>query len=202
MMIQPALAPRSTCPTPRASRRCADGPAAQPGAVGAHLAELVLVAAGASLAELLVVVALIGIVTAASVPMFHTYVHGSAVKAGAEELVTVMNLARALAIKENTRVCVNWDSAGSHRVRLLVAHANPCAAAANFYGAQGRGFDARIDASGWITLQNRVTVTAATADVVFTALGVAAPGGTYTVSRNGQHLSVVVAPSGRVNITP
>ena len=86
-----------------------------------------------------------------------------------------MNLARSVAIKENTRVCVNRDPAGSNRVRLLIASANPCAAVASFYGAHGRGFDSRIDAGGWITLQNQVAVTAATAEVVFTALGAAVP---------------------------
>jgi len=157
---------------------------------------------GAGLTELLVSAAIVGIVTAVSVPVFYSYVHGGALKAGAEELVGLMNLARSVAIKDNTRVCVKRDRAGSNRVRLLIAHADPCAAVASFYGAHEHGFDSRIDASGWITLQNNVTVTAATADVVFTALGAAVPGGTYTVSKNGRTLSVVVAPTGRVSITP
>jgi Tfp pilus assembly protein FimT len=159
-------------------------------------------AAAAGRSELLVYAALVGVVAAASVPMFHTHLQGSALKGGAEELAGLMNLARSLAIKENTRVCVNRDRGGSSRVRLLMASANPCAAAASFYGANGRGFDHRVDAGGWITLANQVAVTAATADVVFTALGAAVPGGSYTVSRNGQMLTVVVAPSGRVSIAP
>jgi Tfp pilus assembly protein FimT len=157
---------------------------------------------GASLAELLVGAALVGIVVAASVPVFHSHLHGSALKAGAEELAGLMNLARSLAIKENSRVCVNRDTGGSHRVRLLIASTHPCAAVESFYGAHGRGVDHRVGAQGWITLANEVTVTAATADVVFTALGAAVPGGSYTVSRNGRTLTVVVAPSGRVSITP
>jgi hypothetical protein len=59
-----------------------------------------------------------------------------------------------------------------------------------------------VGADGWITLQNEVAVTTATAEVVFTALGAAVPGGTYTVSKGGRTLHVVVAPSGRVNIAP
>jgi len=157
---------------------------------------------GAGLTELLVSAALVGIVTAISVPSFHSYVHGGALKAGAEELAALMNLARSVAIKENARVCVNRDPAGSNRVRLLIASANPCAAVASFYGAHGRGFDPRIDAGGWITLQNQVAVTAATAEVVFTALGAAVPGGTYTVSKSGRTLNVVVAPTGRVSVAP
>jgi Tfp pilus assembly protein FimT len=156
---------------------------------------------GAGLTELLVTAALMGLVAAVSAPAFSTYVHAGALKAGAEELVALMNLARSVAISENTRVCVNRDPAGSNRIRLLVSGANPCAAG-RFYGGEGRGFDARVGADGWIALQNQVAVTAATADVVFTALGLAVPGGTYTVSRSGRSLSVVVAPSGRVTIAP
>jgi len=157
---------------------------------------------GASLTEVLVSAALVGIVSAVSVPAFYSYVHGGALKAGAEELAGLMNLARSVAIKENTRVCVSRERGGSNRVRLLIANASPCAALASFYGAQGRGVDPRVDASGWITLQNHVAVTAATAEVVFTSLGAAVPGGTYTVSKNGQTLNVVVAPTGRVSIAP
>jgi Tfp pilus assembly protein FimT len=157
---------------------------------------------GAGFTELLVCAALIGVVVAVTVPIFHSHLHGSALKAGAEELVGVMNLARSLAIKENTRVCVNRDPGGSSRVRLLIGNATPCAAAGSFYGAQGRGVDHRVGANGWITLVNDVAVTAATADVVFTALGAAVPGGSYTVSRNGRTLTVVVAPAGGGSITP
>jgi Tfp pilus assembly protein FimT len=157
--------------------------------------------AGAGLTELLVSTALIAAITAASIPTFSTYLNGGALKAGAEELAGLMNLARSLAIRDNTRVCVNRDR-GSSRVRLLVAPTNPCAAATSFHGGEGRGVDARVDAAGWIALQNHVTVIDASAEVVFTALGAAAPGGTYTVARGGRTLSVVVAPSGRVSIAP
>jgi Tfp pilus assembly protein FimT len=156
---------------------------------------------GAGLTELLVSAALVGVIAAISAPTFHSYVNGGALKAGAEELAALMNLARSVAIKENTRVCVKRDPGGSNRVRLLVGSANPCAAA-SFYGAQGRGFDARIDAEGWIALQNQVAVDATTADVIFTALGLAVPGGAYTVRKGDQTLNVVVAPTGRVTITP
>jgi Tfp pilus assembly protein FimT len=157
---------------------------------------------GTSLTELLLSTALIGIVATISAPAFHSYLHAGALKAGAEELAALMNLARSLAIRDNTRVCVNRDPEGSNRVRLLIASANPCAAEASFYGSPGRGVDARVDTGGWIALQNQVGVTAATADVIFTALGAAVPGGTYTVSKNGRTLDVVVAPTGRVTIAP
>jgi Tfp pilus assembly protein FimT len=156
---------------------------------------------GFGLAELLVVVGIIAAISALALPSFFTYIRGSALKAGAQELQSILNVARSVAIKENSRVCVNRDTTGSNRVRLLIANASPCTAA-TFYGGGGHGTDARVGVGGWITMQNGIEVSAATADVIFTSLGAAAPGGTYTVSRNGQTLNVVVAPSGRVTITP
>lgn len=157
---------------------------------------------GTSLSELLVVAAVLVVISAAALPMFFSYLRASTVRAGAEELVGILNLARSVAIRENVRVCVPRDTTGSNRVRILLAAANPCGATTSFYGAEGRGVDPRIDASGWFTLQNGVAVTAATADVVFSALGAAVPGGTYTVARNEQALNVVVAPSGRISVAP
>lgn len=157
---------------------------------------------GTSVSELVVVAAVLAVISAAALPLFFSYLRASTLKAGAEELVGILNLARSVAIKENVRVCVPRDTGGSNRVRILLAAANPCAATASFYGGEGRGVDPRIDAGGWFTMQNGVAVTGTTADVVFTALGAAVPGGTYTVARNGQTLSVVVAPSGRISIAP
>ncbi|MGH7332956.1 MAG: GspH/FimT family protein [Candidatus Rokuibacteriota bacterium] len=159
-------------------------------------------AGGAGLTEVLVTVAIAAVVTAVSVPVFHTYLWSSSLRAGAEEFATLVNLARSLAIKENARACVNLDPAGSNRVRILVAITNPCRGAANVYGQRGLGFDARVDADGWIALQHGVAVTAASAEVVFTSIGAAAPGGTYTISKNGRALHVVVAPAGRVSVAP
>ena len=156
--------------------------------------------AGASLAEFLVTAAILGIVMAGSVPLFSTYLHSSSLRAGAEEFATLVNLARSLAITENSRVCVALDPAGSHRVRLLIPSGNLCTAESGG-PVRGRWYDSRADASGWITLQNDVAVTAATADVVFTSLGAAVPGGTYTLTRYGRSLTVVVAPSGRVSLS-
>jgi Tfp pilus assembly protein FimT len=159
-------------------------------------------AGGAGLADVLVTAAIVAVVTAASVPTFSAYVWSSSLRAGAEEFATLVNLARSLAIKENARACVNLDSAGSNRVRILVASSNPCEETAKVYGRRGLGFDSRVDANGWIALQNGVAVTTANAEVVFTSIGAAAPGGTYTISKNGRALHVVVAPSGRVRVVP
>jgi Tfp pilus assembly protein FimT len=149
----------------------------------------------------MVTVAIIAVLAGVSVPVFHTHLGSSSLRAGAEELITLVNLARSLAIKDNARVCVARDPS-SNRVRLLIGSSSPCTTSTKTYGLHGHGFDSRIDASGWITLENGVAVTAGTADVVFTPLGFATPGGTYTISKNGHSLNVVVAPSGRVSVAP
>lgn len=154
---------------------------------------------GYTLAELMVVLAVVGVITAIAVPSFVNYVQGATLRAGAEELASVVNTARSVAIKENTLVCVNRGA--GNQVRLLIAAANPCGSA-TFYGMTGHGSDARVGTNGWITMSNELLVTAATADVIFTSLGAAVPAGTYTVSKSGQTLRVVVAASGRVTITP
>ena len=158
--------------------------------------------AGVGLAEVLITAAIVAAITAAGVPTLHTYFWKSTLQAGAEELAALVNLARSLAIRENTHACVNLDPGGSSRVRILLASGNPCRGAASIYGRREAGLDPRTDADGWIALQNEVLVTAATAEVVFTSIGAAAPGGTYTISKSGRELRVVVAPSGRVSVAP
>jgi type IV fimbrial biogenesis protein FimT len=155
--------------------------------------------AGYSLAEIMLVLAVVGVISTMALPSFVNYLRGASTRAGAEELAGIMNLARSVAIKENTQVCV--VRGGTNQVRLLMAAANPCAAA-TFYGAQGRGTDARVGLNGWIALQNGVAITNATANVIFTPLGAAVPAGTFTISKDGQTLSVIVAGSGRVTIGP
>lgn len=147
-------------------------------------------ARGFSLAELLATTAMIGITAAVALPFFLTYWQASTLRAGAQELATVMNQARQLAITQNTTVCV---SRSGTRVRFLTG------------GCGGTVWTGPgTDGSGWIALQNSVEVSGSTQNVVFGNLGAANPGGTYTVRNpvDGRTLSVVVAVSGRVSIGP
>lgn len=140
--------------------------------------------------ELVVVVAIIGIIMAVSTPVFLSYWRTSTLRAGAEELATILNSARQLAIKENTNVCVKRNG---NRVRY---HVSTCG------GSAWTGVG--TESNGDIRLANNVTVSSNTADVIFTYLGAAATAGTYTVTNpvDGRTMNVIVASTGRVRIGP
>jgi prepilin-type N-terminal cleavage/methylation domain-containing protein len=147
-----------------------------------------LAEAGFTAIELMVVVAVIGIIMAASAPFLLSYVRTSTLRAGAEEMSTVLGRARQMAIRDNTSMCVERSGTG---VQYRIAG---CA------GLVWTG--AGTNAAGLIQLANNITVTNGTT-VNFSYIGTAAPSGTFTVSSpDGQSLSVIVAPSGRVSLGP
>jgi MSHA pilin protein MshC len=145
--------------------------------------------AGFSMAELIVVVGVIGIIMAASAPFFLSYLRTSSVRAGAEEMASVLNRARQLAIRDNSSMCVTGDGT---RAQYRVGSCG---------GAVWTG--PGTDATGFIQLANGITVSS-TQNVVFTYIGTATTAGSYTVSnpQGSGTLSVTVAPSGRVSIGP
>jgi prepilin-type N-terminal cleavage/methylation domain-containing protein len=144
---------------------------------------------GFSFAELLITVAIIGVITAIAAPTLWTYWQTMTLKSGAQELVGILNRGRQLAITRNGSVCVMRN--GVTQIRY---HLDTCVGAV----WTGPG----TDNAGWFTLTNNLQVSAATANVLFTNLGAAAPGGTYTVRNpaTAQVLTVTVAGSGRITI--
>jgi type IV fimbrial biogenesis protein FimT len=147
-------------------------------------------ARGFSFIELSVVMAVIGVAMAISVPFFLTYWQSSTLKAGAEELVTVLNGARQLALSRNQSVCV------TNNATTVAYHLSTCGAAAWTGGG--------TESDGSIRLANGVRVSAATANATFNYLGAAGTGATYTVlhAPSSRALCVVVAPSGRITVAP
>lgn len=145
--------------------------------------------AGFTVTELIVVVAVIGIIAAAAAPFFLSYLRTSALRAGAEEMTTVLNRARQLAISDNTNMCVTNDGT---RVQYRVGTCG-----GTIWTGPG------TNGAGFIQLAHDITVTSGQ-NVVFTYIGTAPTAGTYTVTnpRDGRTLSVVVTPSGRVSIAP
>ena len=144
--------------------------------------------AGFTVMELFVVIGLIGVIMAISTPFLLSYVRTSALRAGAEEMATLLNRARQLAIKDNRSMCVT--NLGN-RVQYRIG-----ACGGTVWAGEG------TDGAGFIQLTNNITVTGG--QVVFTYIGTATSAGAYLLTnpQDGRTLSVVVAPSGRISITP
>ena len=146
--------------------------------------------AGFTAIELVMVVAVIGILMAVSMPLFISFFRTSALRAGAEEMATVLSQARQMAIKDNTSICVtNNGTTVQYRI-------STCAGAV----WTGPG----TDAAGVIRLANNITVSPDTTTVVFTYIGLANPAAVFTVTspQDGRTLSVNVAASGRISVGP
>lgn len=143
-----------------------------------------------SAVELLVLVAVLGILMAVGVPAFLSYWRSAALQGGAQELATLLNRARQLAIAQNTSVCVNQST---NKVQFLIG------------GCGGTAWlGAGTDGAGWFTLQNGIHVSSTTANVVFSYLGDAPTAGVYTVQNpiNNSTMHVTVALSGRLTVGP
>lgn len=143
---------------------------------------------GFTATELMVVVAVIGVIMAASAPMFFSYLRTSALRAGAEEMATVLGRARQLAIKDNRSICVN-------NVGTRVQYQLDTCPGAVWTGPE-------TDALGFIQLANNITVTSG--QVLFSYIGTANAPATYTVKdpQDSHTLSVNVTAAGRISIGP
>jgi Tfp pilus assembly protein FimT len=143
---------------------------------------------GHTAAELLVVAVVIGAIVVLTIPAFLRGWQASTLRAGAEELISVLGGARQLAINENRTVCVTSNGTA---VQYRVAG---CTRAP----WTGPG----TDGDGLMRLAGALRVSAATADITYTHLGAVGTGGTLTVldPASGNTLCVVVAVAGRASI--
>lgn len=147
-------------------------------------------ARGFTMAELLVVIAVLGVLAALLAPFMLTYWKASTLTAGAQELRTVLNQARQLAIRQNTSVCILRTNPS---IQLFTN------AACTGTAWVGIG----TDANGFINLNNNIQISNSTANVVFNYLGGATTAGVYTVVNpieTTRTLTVTVLPSGRLTI--
>ena len=146
--------------------------------------------AGFSLAELIVVIAVIGILAIMALPAYLRYRQAAILKAGAQQVATMINQARELAIKQNDSVCVKLPTS----TRMVYA-LGTCGGSA-WVGAG-------TDAAGNMNLPAGTTMTAS-ANPIFNYVGAALPAANYTLTnaQTGATLTVAVAASGRVTIQP
>ena len=137
---------------------------------------------GASLAELVVVIGVVSVLSALSLPMFTSYWRATTLKAGAQEVVVLLNTARQHAIKENQTVCVATDGSSPStygtRVRYLVGTTSctslaptprTCTQTAGTTPCVWTGAGTAGD--GYMALANPVQVLPSSTAVSFTHLG-------------------------------
>jgi Tfp pilus assembly protein FimT len=145
--------------------------------------------AGYSLVELTVVLAITGTVAVVVAPTLLSYWDVWSLQAGARELAVTINAGRQLAIASRTSICVDLSDA---QLRFRVG------------GCAGDVWRGPItDASGSIRISDPTTLNvSANGRPVFTTLGAATPGATYTLRHARTHASrtVVVGGSGRITV--
>lgn len=141
--------------------------------------------AGYSLVELVITTAVILIISAIAAPSFINYYRSARVRSGADVVKTYLNEGRQLAIRRNAPVCVKSTST---TVQFLQTNCTGTAIAVA----------GLTSSSSTIRLPDNITLS--TSGAIFTNLGAANPGATYTVTDtvSGQQLTVTVAGSGRV----
>lgn len=152
---------------------------------------------GFSLAELLVVLGVIGILAVISLPILVDVLQAQQTKGAAQELVTLLNQARQLAIATNSRYRVEIDTVNN---RLRFAQSTDGGAT---YNPQ---IGAGTDGAGYRGLENQARISAVNItppNFTFNHLGTGNQG-TITVqdSRSNSSLGVVVATTGRIRICP
>ena len=142
---------------------------------------------GFTAVELLVVMAITGVIAAASLPTLVTYWRSATTRAAAQELASGLNRARQLAISQNQSICVQVTES---KYRYLVG------------GCSGSAWTGPgATSTGFFPMTNNVTVSS-NANPVFDYLGAAAPAATFTVTNpnGGGTRTVAVSATGRVQI--
>ena len=155
---------------------------------------------GFSLTELVVVIAVLGITAAIAIPYFLSYLQAAQTRGAAQEVATLLNQARQLAITRNRSVQVAFPAAiPANSVRFLFTTALP----GDVIRADGTRcwIGPGTNGSGFITLSNNAALSAA-APFTFSSLGAATPAVTLTARNQGNTscMDVVVNPTGRVRV--
>jgi Tfp pilus assembly protein FimT len=141
---------------------------------------------GFSLTELVVFIAVVGVLFVMTVPFFISYYQAAAARADVQQVMTLFNQARELAIRQNNTVCVTLPN----NAQMVVLQGS-CA------GAAWTG--AGTDATGNINLPQGFTI-APLNNVTFNYLGAAGAATTYTMtsSTTGATTTISIALTGRL----
>jgi len=142
--------------------------------------------AGFSLTELVVFIAVVGLLSVMTVPFFVRYYQAAAARADVQQVITLFNQARELAVRQNDTVCVTLPTNTRMVLRL-----SSCAGAVWI----GTG----TDGAGNINLPQGFTIGPLN-NVSFTYLGAALAATTYTMTNptTSGTSTISIALSGRI----
>ena len=142
---------------------------------------------GFTLLELLAAIAVIGIVSIVATPLFATFLRAMETRGASQELATLLQQARELAISRNINYTVEIDVNGN-RLRFVDGSGTP-------WTGPGTG------ENGYRQLVNQAQLAAVNTNPVFKPLGTAGAGRiTVQNSQGTSALDVVVSSAGRVRI--
>ncbi len=158
---------------------------------------------GFSLVELVTVVAVIGILAAIVGPMLVSYLQASQIRGAAQELKSLLNHARQLAITQNRSIQIGFPAAPTAAtpattLRFLWTTARAtdllCQDGSRCWIGPG------TDGNGYFRLANQAQIVLANANPVFSSLGAAAPAATFRIqtAQGISCLDVVLSASGRI----
>jgi type II secretory pathway pseudopilin PulG len=141
---------------------------------------------GFSISELVVVIAVTGVLSVVMILFFLNYYQAAAARADVQQMMTLLNQAREIAIKQNDSVCVTFP--GGSQMAFLVG------------GCEGTAWiGAGTDAAGTINLPQGFTVSPLN-PVSFNYLGAAGAATSYTMTNTttGGTTTISIALTGRV----
>lgn len=141
-------------------------------------------APGFTLVELMVTVAVLGILAVIAAPSMITMINNGRIVGQTEEMVALLQLARAEAVRRNTRVsvCGNAACTSTNWAEAVVVHPD------------GTADDPAVIRS--VTAPSGVAVTGPAAGVVFRPSGLISAAQNVNITMSGQQRCVTVAVSG------
>ena len=154
---------------------------------------------GFTLVELMVIIAIIGIISTMATPLFMTFLRAMETHGASQELATLLNQARQLAIATNSKYRVEIEP-DNNRLRFVQSTDGGTSYSLPQPPVPG------TDGQGYRRLENQARLSSVTIDpprFTFNHLGTA-NAGTITVqdSKSSSSLNVVISSMGRIRICP